>query len=76
MPGGLNMYENFVCTKTLSSGQLVEIFAADDAGTPMQSLQTTAYTTRLDTQEPHLDLKYYKEPARINLITDIDQWQK
>ncbi len=76
MPGGLNMYENFVCKKILPSGELVEIYAADNSGTPITSLQTTSYTTRLDTQKPHLDLKYYKEPARINLITDIDQWQK
>lgn len=78
MPGGLNMYENFVCKKILPSGQLVEIFASDNSGTPITSLQTTAYTTKLDTQLPDLNVRYYREPARINLLsaTDVEQWQK
>ena len=69
MPGGLNMYENFVCKKILPSGQFVEIFASDNSGTPITSLQTTAYTTKLDIQNPELTMKYYKEPARVNLLS-------
>lgn len=76
MPGGINMYENFVCKKILPSGQLIEIFAADNSGTPISSLQTTAYTTKLDTQNPHLDLQYYTEPARIHPVIDVEKWQK
>jgi len=77
MPGGLNMYENFVCKKILPSGELVEIYAADNSGTPINSLQTTAYTVKKDNEKPDLqDIKYYTDVTRTNLITDISKWQK
>ena len=77
MPGGLNMYENFVCKKILPSGELIEIYAADNSGNEITSLQTTAYTVKKDNENPDLqDIKYYTEPSRINLITDITKWQK
>ena len=77
MPGGLNMYENYVCKKILPSGELVEIYAADNSGNAINSLQTTAHTVRKDNEKPDLqEIKYYTDTTRTNLITDISKWQK
>lgn len=71
LPGGLNMYDDFVCTTQLPNGETVELFSGD------RSLQTTAYTVRKDRDKPEIsEVKYYLDDTRTTPITDATLWQK
>lgn len=81
--GGLNMYENFVCTTTLPNGEIVEIFGAekkpDNSIGAIAALQTTAYTVKRDTDKPVLSaLKFYSGStvSESTYIADQSRWQK
>lgn len=71
LPGGLNMYDNFVCTTRLPNGETVELFSGD------RSLQTTAYTVRKDRDKPDIsEVKYFTDDTRSTIIADLTQWQR
>jgi hypothetical protein len=79
MPGGLNMYANFVCKALLNNGEEVQIFAAEENGTPINALQTTAYTTKKDNEKPSIaSVVYYSSEtlSASSRITNSDTWQK
>lgn len=79
LPGGLNMYANFVCKALLPNGEEVEIYGAEDSGTPIKALQTTAYTTKKDNQVPNLQpVAYYSSESLSanSLISTPTRWQK
>lgn len=69
MPGGLNMYDNYVCTTKLPNGQTVDLLSGD------RSLQTTAYTVRKDRDNPEIsEVSYYVDAAHTAVV-DPHRWQ-
>jgi len=79
LPGGLNMYANFVCKALLPNGEEVEIYGAEESGTPIKALQTTAYTTAKDNQVPNIrDIEYYSSESisASSRISTPTRWQK
>ena len=80
MPGGMNMYANYVCTTLLRNGEEVTVIGYEDNlqdGT--SPLQTTAYTTKKDNEKPAITPIAYYSSASLSpssLITNTNQWQK
>lgn len=73
------MYANFVCKALLPNGEEVEIYGAEDNGTPIKALQTTAYTTKKDNQVPTLrEIDYYSSESLSpsSRISAPTRWQK
>jgi hypothetical protein len=84
MPGGFNIFGNIVCTTDLPNGETVEILGAElntsnNNVESITSLQTTAYTVRMDSDIPKIsDLEYFtsSHPSASSHITDITRWNK
>ena len=73
------MYANYVCKALLPNGEEVEIYGAEESGTPIKALQTTAYTTKKDNQAPNIQpISYYSSESlsASSLISAPTRWQK
>lgn len=75
MPGGFNLYANVICEQELANHEKYTIYAADTGGTPINSLQTTAYTVKKDVANPQiLPLELFLNPAMTLAVPDLNRW--